>query len=106
MHTVLYLVRRLVYAVSIVYFGPAAQYHVYVASSALLLAFQFRVFPMDDRTSQYMEIFNESTILLVGALLAPFFAESAQGDPKQIVGWAMAGLTLANVAVNELMMIF
>lgn len=82
LHTVLYLLRRLLYALSIVYLGPAAQYHLFVASSALLLTYQLRVMPMDDPQSQRMEIFNEATIFLVGSLSGPFFSSQAEGEAR------------------------
>lgn len=52
-HTILYFVRRLIYACIIVFFGsyPAIQNLVFIFSSVGLLAFQFAVRPMDDKQS-------------------------------------------------------
>lgn len=52
-HTILYFIRRLVYAVSLVFLGeyPAIQNILFILSSLGLLVFQFRVQPMEDRQS-------------------------------------------------------
>jgi len=74
--TILYFLRRLGYALSIVLLPsyPGLQYIIFMTSSAILLSYQCRVMPMDEISSQRLEIFNEATIFTVGALLAPYSA--------------------------------
>ena len=88
---------------------PGLQYTLFVTSSAALLTYQCRVLPMDEASSQRLEIFNEATIFLVGALLAPYSASQFTPEQSEVnnkLGWAIAGLTLANVLVNELLMVW
>ena len=76
-HTILYFVRRLIYAAIIVFLGafPSLQNIIFVITSVGLLAFQFAVKPMEDRQSQYMEIYNEFTIMTIGCFLTPFSSD-------------------------------
>jgi hypothetical protein len=63
---------------------------------------------MDETTSQNMEIFNETTILISSVLLAPYFTSEfgpEQANMSLRIGWILSGLTLGNVLVNELLMV-
>ena len=109
---VLYFIRRLIYAALIVFFpdNPDVQFIGFIISSGSLLAFQFYALPMDDRQSQILEIYNESTILFCGLLLAPFFADAfdvntdGQGQERYNFGWMMIGTVIMNIAVNQIAM--
>ena len=83
-HTILYFIRRLIYAISLVFLGdyPALQNILFIISSLGLLTFQFRVQPMDDRQSQALEIFNEACICLIGSFLMPFSSEQYGRDQR------------------------
>ena len=64
---------------------------------------------MDEISSQRLEIFNEATIFIVGVLLAPYSASQfspEQSEASNKVGWTLVGLTLGNVLVNELLMVW
>jgi len=76
-HTILYFVRRLIYASIIVFVGgyPSLQNVIFVVSSLGLLVFQMRVMPMDDRQSQILEVYNELTIMTIGCFLTPFSSD-------------------------------
>lgn len=84
------------------------QFLLFVCSSSALLTFQACIRPMEDGVSQSLEIYNEATILMVGSLLAPFSADYFDGESAQAsynFGWMIVGLTLANIAVNQISMI-
>ena len=95
---------------SLVFLGdyPAIQNILFILSSLGLLAFQFRVQPMEDRQSQTLEIFNEVCICLIGAFLMPFSSEQFSRDQRQIAtnyGWIIVSITLLSILVNQLSMV-
>jgi hypothetical protein len=104
-HTILYFVRRLIYAAIIVFAGdyPSLQNIIFVLSSLALLSFQFHVLPMSNKSSQYMELFNELTIMTIGCLLTPFSSDSfdlTTSDVSYNYGWIIVVMTLANIGLN------
>ena len=109
-HTILYFIRRLIYAISLVFLGdyPALQNVLFIVSSLGLLTFQFRVQPMDDKQSQALEIFNEGCICLIGSFLMPFSSEQFGRDQRQTAtnyGWIIVSITLLCILVNQLAMV-
>ena len=51
----------------------------------------------------------KSALFIVGALLAPYSASQFTPEQSEVnnkLGWAIAGLTLANVLVNEMLMVW
>ena len=83
-HTILYFIRRLIFAISLVFLGDyqALQNVLFIVSSLGLLTFQFRVQPMEDSQSQTLEIFNEACICLIGSFLMPFSSEQFSRDQR------------------------
>ncbi|TNV74294.1 hypothetical protein FGO68_gene12998 [Halteria grandinella] len=109
-HTVLYFVRRLLFALSIVLLdtAPYLQFVLFTLSSLCLLCFQLSVKPMDDGISQALEIFNEFTILSVGVFTFPYscdYFDESSSEGNQVAGWVLSGLVLLNVAVNQIAMV-
>ena len=109
-HTILYFIRRLLYAISLVFLGdfPALQNILFILLSLGLLTFQFRVLPMDDRQSQALEIFNEVCICLIGTFLMPFSSEQFGREQRQTAtsyGWVIVSITLLSILVNQLIMV-
>ena len=101
-YTVYFVLRRLIFAFSIVYGGSliGIQLMAQVLMSLLQLCYLLHVRPFSDSQDNAIEVFNESSILLILTCLLPF----ALGTESVVVvynfGYLVIGLFLFNIGVN------
>jgi len=108
MTTVLFFSRRLIFAFRIVFFGaaPFLQACLQILSSFFILTYMIYVKPFVKRKILYFEIFNEMTLLTCSYFLLVFCDILMDNYLRISVGWYMVVVTLFNVLVNYLSLIY
>jgi len=101
-YTVYFVLRRLLYALSIVYGGSLVgiQLMAQVLMSLLQLCYLVRVRPFTDPQNNALEIFNEGCILLILTCLLPFATGTENVLAAYNFGYLVIGLFLFNIGVN------
>lgn len=107
LHTVLFLLRRLVYAFAIVFMGdvPLIQSLILNQSSFWLIIFTLHYQPMETKQTFYFELFNEGTVLLTSYVVLVFTLNletfiDPKSDLRDNLGWAIVAFTLISILVN------
>lgn len=99
-YIVIFLVRRLLYTMSMQWFGLAAQLALQLFTSLGSLMFLFAVRPMETPLLNFTEIYNELTFLCciyVSFLFTNFMPNPSQ---KEIYGWCFICIVLLNILIN------
>jgi glycosyltransferase involved in cell wall biosynthesis len=104
MQLFLYLFRRLIFTLTIVFFGSSTylQAFVILASSYLNFMYLIMVQPFDDPNTAKFEIFNEFTILIVSYGMLVFCDYITSDEVRYNFGWFLTALVLLNILVNFL----
>jgi len=97
-----FMLQRLWLSGVIVFFTqyPLFQVHSVFWSQLLMLVYVVSVRPHQNGTSNKLQVFNESCLLLVAILLFPFYYLDEYSSEKFWIGWLFIGLMLLNVLVN------
>ena len=104
---ILFFIRRLIYALSICFFGsfPLLQAVIQVLSSMLLIIYTLQYKPYLKKTIFYFELMNEMTLLTSSYFLIVFCDILMDYELRFSVGWYITLITLLNVLVNYLNLI-
>jgi hypothetical protein len=108
LYNVLYMLRRLLFAVIATAFeeSPVFQVSLLVFHCVLLLIYDVLVRPFEQPVLNRLEVFNEVCIL--GAAYHLYAFTDVVDDPflQEKVGWSMIAVTTLNIATNMLVMIY
>jgi hypothetical protein len=101
-YTVYFVLRRLLYALSIVYGGSLVgiQLLAQVLMSLLQLCYLVSVRPFTEPQDNALEIFNEGSILLILTCSLPFATGAESVVAVFNFGYLVIGLILFNIGVN------
>jgi hypothetical protein len=101
-YTVYFVLRRLLYALSIVYGGSLVgiQLLAQVLMSLLQLCYLVSVRPFTEPQDNSLEIFNEGSILLILTCSLPFATGAGSVVAVFNFGYLVIGLILFNIGVN------
>jgi hypothetical protein len=106
-YTVYFILRRLLYALSIVYGGSLVgiQLMAQIMMSLLQLCYLVRVRPFQEPQDNSLEIFNEGSILLILTCHFPFAIGTDSGGVEAAykLGYVVIMLILFNIGVNFLL---
>jgi hypothetical protein len=106
-YTVYFILRRLLYALSIVYGGSLVgiQLIAQIVMSLLQLCYLVRVQPFSDPHDNALEIFNEGSILLILTCHLPFAIGTDSGGVNAVYefGYLIIELILFNICANFLL---
>jgi len=105
-YIVIFLVRRLLYTMSMQWFGLAAQLALQLFTSLGSLMFLFAVRPMETPLLNFTEIYNELTFLCciyVSFLFTNFMPNPSQ---KESYGWCFIFIVLLNIFINILIVFY
>jgi hypothetical protein len=109
-YTVYFIIRRLLYALSIVYGGyfVGIQLMAQILMSLLQLCYLIRVRPFTEPQDNALEIFNEGSILLILTCHLPFAMGTENGGVKAVYefGYLVIELILFNISVNFLLFLW
>jgi hypothetical protein len=109
-YTVYFMLRRLLYALSIDYAGSLVgiQLMAQILMSLFQLCYLVRVRPFFDPHDNALEIFNEGSILLILTCHLPFAEGIDRGGVKAVYefGYLVIELILFNIAVNFLLFLW
>mmetsp|Transcript_31416 Transcript_31416/g.22765 ORF Transcript_31416/g.22765 Transcript_31416/m.22765 type:complete len:137 (+) Transcript_31416:1507-1917(+) len=100
----------MVVAFNILYVGKltngSLQIMVYVYACTLQLTYLCTARPMVEPLYNYLEIFNEVTVTLVVFFLLTFTPLVPDPGTRSSLGWYAIGVTMTNVLINLLFIIF
>jgi hypothetical protein len=104
-YTVYFVLRRLLYALSIVYGASLVgiQLMAQILMSLLQLCYLTRVRPFTEPLDNSLEIFNEASILLILTCHLPFATGAKSFEAMYDFGYIIIGLILINIGVNIIM---
>ena len=105
MYVILFMTRRLIFSVTLQYFGLFNQITINMICSLLLLTFYSWVKPMNSGILNFVEIINESTFLLCLNMCYLFTNLIPSDDQQYYDGWFFILVVLINVALNFLILI-
>lgn len=71
----------------------------------LAVTYSCVVWPFTDRTFNYLDIFNECTIMIVAYATIPYSDYLIDPYFKYDIGWAVMGVFFMNLAANVLFII-
>mmetsp|Transcript_19233 Transcript_19233/g.18374 ORF Transcript_19233/g.18374 Transcript_19233/m.18374 type:complete len:268 (+) Transcript_19233:676-1479(+) len=106
--TILYLLRRLILSLTIMYFDSdlVLQLGVTVGFSLGYLCFLFLFQPFMTRLLNFLEIFNEFTILTSLYFCFTFTGYIPLAEDRYTIGWAFSSFVFLNVALNFAFIVF
>ena len=109
-YTVYFVLRRLLYALSIVYGGSfvGIQLMAQILMSLIQLCYLIRVRPFTEPQDNALEIFNEGSILLILTCHLPFAMGTENGGVKAVYefGYLVIELILFNICANFLLFLW
>ena len=73
-----------------------------MASSVIVVVYSFHIQPFSDNKQNYLDIFNEATILLMSYANIPYSDYTLDPELKFKIGWIMVASMLLNLALNIL----
>jgi len=99
---VIFMARRLFFALAIVYLGDyqILQVNIFMFGSIAISMFLWRIKPFAIQAINYLEILNESSILVSGYLLNSCTDYNSNYQLKYSLGWIMIILSVLNIAIN------
>jgi hypothetical protein len=102
---VYFVYRRLLYALSITYIGDCsgAQLMLQILLSLMHLSYVASILPFEETLDNNLEIFNESSILLVLTCNLAFVTVADNVSASFNFGYIIIGLILFNILVNVVM---
>ena len=104
-YTALFLLRRLLFAMIFEYIEIFILQSISVGALSIFLVFYLSTFkPFIEPSAQFLEIFNE-TIILMMADLSLSFSKSTDGKSRYQIGWIYIGYFLFLFGVNLLVTI-
>lgn len=108
MQTFFYLIRRMIFAASIVYFDalPFIQAALNIVISMIILCYMIIVLPIKNRKTFIFEIYNEFTLLVLSYFLMLYADIITDIELRYNLGWFVIGITLLNLTVNYASMVF
>ena len=97
-----FISRRLFIAGVIVFasFFPALQVQVTLATSVITMIYSCNVKPFTDKKMNYIDMFNEWTIMLMAYATIPYSDFLADPYFKYQIGWLVLGGFLLNLFIN------
>ena len=99
----LFLIRRCLYAFSLAFFSSTnhlLQLAIQIYSSIALLGYILMIMPFEDPLLNYMELFNESSILATSYFLLAFTDFVPEAETRYTIGWVFSGVVALNLVVN------
>ena len=98
----LLLIRRAIMVTNAVFFGisPLMQIAICIYTSQLMCQFFVRIFPMIDRMNNFIQIFNEWSLLTFGILLFNFTEYNPDPAFRFQLGWYFIYLIYFNLSIN------
>ncbi len=101
-----FLLRRLMFVISAVYFTkyPLFQIHLLFLQSLLVISYLSSYLPFRSKFLNAMEIFNEVSFYLVCIPLLAFMSVESQ-DQRYQIGWSLIAIVVTNIGVNVIAMI-
>jgi hypothetical protein len=114
-YTTLFLVRRLVLASSVVFLGrsQSAQLILTIITGFILIRYICKVKPMNSPILNYLEVFNEVTLLTTTVFLTAFTdytpnpqpEKSVEKETREKMGWLIIAVTSLYIAINLLFIV-
>jgi hypothetical protein len=102
----LFLLRRYLFSACLYLLKvhPPTQLHVQALMSVGLIGYIFRCRPYTVRQDNYVEVYNEGTILAVYTLVSPYVHDNGfTAEKKYEHGFVVAGVILQMIVVNFLL---
>ncbi|CDW79537.1 cadg domain containing protein [Stylonychia lemnae] len=108
LYNVFFLSRRFLFAITLVIFNgrdnATFQIQVMFLQSLILLVYVIYIKPFQDPEFNYIEIFNETCILMSSYHLMIFTNYVPDIEKQSIFGYTLLAITVLNVAVNTIIM--
>jgi hypothetical protein len=106
MYNVLYMLRRLLFAVIAVVFekSPVLQVQILIFHCILMIMYNILVKPFEEPKMNRLEIFNEVCILAAAYHLFLFTDYIESPEFRYMIGWSIISITTFNIVVNMLVM--
>jgi len=108
LYNIWFLFRRALTAMILV----MAQDHPYfqccflVILSLINITYQIMVKPFELKKDNYIEVFNEGSILVSAYMMCIFLDKQSSQEFLKLVGWSFMGLTFFNVGINAVALLF
>ena len=100
--TPMFLIRRLIFAFSIVYMADYTVFQILVniMFSLFYLCFLIQIRPMNKKYLNILEIINETTLLTLFYLCLLFTEFVDSVDIRYMIGWVFVALTASNLIIG------
>ena len=99
----IFIGRRLILALSITFVpNTAFQVQLILLSSIATFVYSCSVRPFTENSVNFMDMFNETTIMLLSYLTVPFTDYLLEAEFKYKIGWIIIAVFLTNLAINIL----
>jgi hypothetical protein len=107
LYTPLFLFRRLIFSISVVFLDQYALVQIFllIIQSLLVLCYLLHVRPFSDRSISLLEIFNEICIYLVAFPVLMFKDITDNTITNYNLGWMIVFCVLVNILVNMIVMV-
>ena len=106
-HPLMFLLRRIIYALVIVFMDEVMYYGVFVVmlSCLTMLAFACTEWQWKERIINYQHIFDECTIYVI-CLLLLCFSNFVAPPVRWLIGWILIGVCFVYVIFNTIVIIY
>ena len=81
-------------------FMPWLQLMLLVETTLFIVAYKVHYLPQETRLDNFLDLYNEITLLIISILLFPLCDYVDDVDVRFNIGWAIVGITILFLLVN------